>query len=127
MALATRTRPVLSASSAGGGVTSTGPQAGPTGGLPFGPTPPRGGPATTLKTVVIEGGLDWKKWLDFYDGVIMPLVTSGATVRLYVRADGAPNAGIPRNVVEIQIRENVSQRGLAVRVLSETEEQQGKR
>lgn len=79
-----------------------------------------GAPSLVYKTVVIEGDLDWKKWADFYDGVIKPLIQAGASVRVHVRADGASESGIPRNVVEIAIKENISQRGLGVRVLSDT-------
>lgn len=97
---------------------------------PVGPTvepvPPgpkvEGAPSLVYKTVAIEGDLDWKKWADFYDGVIKPLIQAGASVRVRVRADGVSESGIPRNVVKISIKESNSQRGLNVRVSSNSDQ-----
>lgn len=94
---------------------------------PSGATGPSGpeqlhSPGVGYKTVVIEGDLDWKRWAEFYDGVIRPLIQAGASVRVHVRAEGASDSGIPRNVVEIAIKENISQRGLGVRVIGETDD-----
>ena len=84
-------------------------------------SPPLTTPSTSYRTVVVEGDLDWKKWADFYDGVIKPLIQAGATVLVHVRTEASSSAGVPRNVVDITVQENISQRGLSVKVLSEAD------
>lgn len=103
------------ATGAGVGPQSPGTSGGSTGGPPQPPGPERS-VLNTYPGVVIEGSLDWKKWSDFFDGVLKPLVEAGAEVEVKVEASASSSAGIPKRIVDITVSENVSQRNLGVTV-----------
>ncbi len=73
----------------------------------------------TYAEVTVEGDLDWKKWPEFYEGVLRPLIATGANVEIKVQVSARSVGGIPRSVVDITVTENVSQRGLGVRIMTE--------
>lgn len=108
----------------GGGPAGLGvePGAGP-GGVGGGPEPQPRAPGA-YRTLVIEGDLDWKKWADFYDEVLKPLINAGANIQVHIRMNAASDSGIPRNLVEITVNENIIQRGLGVRVSSTSEDKE---
>ena len=75
---------------------------------------------TTYPEVAVEGNLDWKKWPEFHDGVLMPLIHAGADVEIRIEATARAPNGIPKSVVDITLAENVSQRELSVTVKPKT-------
>jgi len=63
--------------------------------------------------------LDWRKWADFYDSVIKPLVQTGAEIEIVVEVDGSSPQGIPQRTVELVIKENLSQYSIDAEVRTE--------
>lgn len=77
------------------------PSVGPSGPVPsVGPQPP--GPelppvSGLYHRLEVESDLDWHKWADFYDGVVKPLVQSGADVKLHVKLSADSEKGVSQN------------------------------
>lgn len=93
------------------GPSGPGPSVGP---QPLGPGP---APVSGLyHRLEVESDLDWQKWADFYDGVVKPLVQSGADVKLHVKLTADSEKGVSQNTVDLVIRENVAQYGLSAEV-----------
>jgi hypothetical protein len=71
------------------------------------------------KVSVTSSGLDWKKWSEFYDSVIKPLIQAGAEVRIQIQVSGESGQGIPSRTVELIIKESLSQNGIDANVDTE--------
>jgi len=77
-----------------------------------------------LKSLVIAAEqLDWKKWSEFYDAVIQPLMTAGAKIIVRVEVQGKPDDGIPTNTVELGIKEALTQYGIPAKVEPKKQQQ----
>ena len=76
----------------------------PGGGPP--PVPPVA-PANIYRRVSIATPVNWRRWCDFYQAVIMPLVEAGVhiEVRLQLEASGEIDA----NLVDLSVKESVLQ------------------
>jgi len=84
-----------------------------------GPQPPGLGPIQVgeqYRKVKVESDLDWRKWGEFYDGIIKPLVQAGATLEVHVKVMADSDKGISQNTVDLVIRENIAQYGLSAEV-----------
>ncbi|MBU1750487.1 MAG: hypothetical protein KKA73_22625, partial [Chloroflexi bacterium] len=79
------------------------PPVGPTVVLPPPPLPP----TPVYRRVVIDTPVDWRRWYDFYQAVVRPLVEAGAEVRLrlHLEATGEVDA----NLVDLSVKESVVQ------------------
>ena len=51
------------------------------------------------REVDVSADLDWKKWSEFHDAVIQPLVNAGAELRVKVELVGSSDQGIAPNTV----------------------------
>jgi hypothetical protein len=110
------------------------------------PSPPRGkdegalgGPAPqppplgleTYSSVTVSADLDWKKWLEFHDAVIQPLINAGARIKVRVEVEGSSEVGISPNTVDLAVKESLVQYGIAADVQakkkSESESSEDKR
>jgi len=80
------------------------------------PQKPKQGAQVTYSVVTISADMDWKKWVEFYDGVIQPLVNAGAKIKVNIELTGSSETGIAKNTVDLVIRENLSQYGIAARI-----------
>jgi hypothetical protein len=83
------------------------------------PQPARPQPAPVAghyRHVEVESDLDWHKWADFYDGIIKPLIQTGANVEVHVKVTADSDKGISQNTIDLVIRENVAQYGLPAEV-----------
>ena len=83
------------------------------------PQPPR--PETMLDSgrygkIEVESNLDWRKWADFYDGIIKPLVQTGATIHVHITVMADSDSGISQNTVDLVIRENIAQYELSAEI-----------
>jgi hypothetical protein len=76
----------------------------------------RPGAQVSYRYVTIAADMDWKKWVEFYDGVIQPLINAGARIKINVELTGSSETGIPKNTVDLVIKENLSQYGIVARV-----------
>jgi hypothetical protein len=56
--------------------------------------------------------LNWKKWSEFYDSVIKPLIQAGAEVRIQIQVKGESGQGIPARTIELVIKESLSQHAI---------------
>ncbi|AFU57455.1 hypothetical protein Ngar_c05120 [Candidatus Nitrososphaera gargensis Ga9.2] len=70
--------------------------------------------------VKVAADMDWKKWVEFYDGVIQPLVNAGARIKINIELTGSSETGIPKNTVDLVIKENLSQYGITARIEPKT-------
>jgi hypothetical protein len=97
---------------AGGGK----PPSGESGGAP--PAPPTGprGIEQYSSVSVSSENLDWKKWAEFYDAVIQPLVNAGADVKVRVEVEGSSSEGISPNTVDMAVKEGLVQYGIMAEV-----------
>src|SRR6266487_335855 len=60
--------------------------------------------------------LDWKKWAEFHEAVIQPLVNAGASVTVKVEVKGSSEEGISPNTVDLSIKEGLTQYGIPAKV-----------
>ena len=74
-------------------------------------TPPKGGPEV-YESVSVTSDLDWKKWMEFHDAVLQPLVNAGAIVKIKVEVTGSSEEGISPNTVDLAVRESLAQYGI---------------
>jgi hypothetical protein len=76
-------------------------------------------PSTRLErynAVNISADLDWKKWSEFHEAVIQPLVNAGADLKVKVEVTGSSEEGIPTNTVDFAIKEGLTQYGIPAKV-----------
>ncbi len=66
--------------------------------------------------VVVSADLDWKKWAEFHESVIQPLINAGATLKVRVEVMGSSREGIPPNTIEFVIKEGLTQFGIPAKV-----------
>jgi hypothetical protein len=57
--------------------------------------------------VTIETPVDWRRWYDFYQAVVKPLVESG--VKVHVRLKLEASGEIDANLVDLSVKESVLQ------------------
>jgi hypothetical protein len=90
-------------------------------------TPPTGGTGTTPPPQPPEGiesyavvnvlaDLDWKKWSEFHEAVIQPLINAGADIKVKVEVTGSSEEGIPPNTIDFAIKEGLIQYGIPAKV-----------
>ena len=76
-------------------------------------------------SVTISSDLDWKKWMEFHDAVVQPLINAGATIKIKVEITGTSDEGISPNALDIAVRENLTAYGIPASIVakkkSETE------
>jgi hypothetical protein len=77
------------------------------------PPPP---PLESYGEVNVSADLEWKKWSEFHEAVIQPLVNAGATLRVRVEVTGSSEEGIPHNTVDFAIKEGLMQYGITAKV-----------
>lgn len=96
--------------------------------IPTIPTPPT--PATGIgvaptqnparaeryNAVNVSADLDWKKWSEFHEAVIQPLVNAGADLKVKVEVTGSSEEGISPNTVDFAIKEGLTQYGILAKV-----------
>lgn len=64
----------------------------------------------------VSADLDWKKWGEFHEAVIQPLVNAGASLKVKVEVTGSSEEGISPNTVDLVIREGLTQYGILAKV-----------
>lgn len=67
--------------------------------------------------------LDWKKWMEFYDAVIQPLINAGATPKIRTEITGTSEEGIPPNTVDLAIKESLTQYGITANIETKKKQQ----
>ena len=72
--------------------------------------------AERYTSVNISAELDWKKWSEFHEAVIQPLVNAGADLKVKVEVTGSSEEGIPPNTVDFAIKEGLTQYGIPAKV-----------
>lgn len=77
---------------------------------------PKPGAQVAYRVVTISADMDWKKWVEFYDGVIQPLVNAGTRIKINVELTASSETGIPKNTIDLVIKENLSQYGIIARI-----------
>jgi len=85
----------------------------PRAGEPSRPIPPG---LELYESVAVSADLDWKKWMEFHDAVIQPLVNAGAKLKVRVEVSGASDEGISPNTVDLAIKEGLVQYGITANV-----------
>jgi len=80
---------------------------------PSRPVPPG---LEVYESVAVSADLDWKKWMEFHDAVVQPLVNAGAKLKVRVEVTGTSDEGISPNTVDLAIRESLVQFGIAANV-----------
>lgn len=68
------------------------------------------------ESVTLSADLDWKKWMEFYDAVIQPLINAGATPKIQVEVIGTSEDGISPNTIDLAIKESLIQYGIAANI-----------
>jgi len=76
-------------------------------------------PAHRYRRLSIDTALRWEHWQDIYDEVLDPLVKAGADLVLRLRIVAESGEGVDANMVDLQIRESLQQRGLDAEVEAE--------
>jgi hypothetical protein len=71
------------------------------------PPPPPG--ATGSKAVTVTARPKWQQWHDFFTGIIKPLADEGADVQIDVNLRASSEKGIEPNLVDLVLRENLTQ------------------
>lgn len=66
--------------------------------------------------VNVTADLDWKKWSEFHEAVIQPLVNAGADLKVKVEVTGSSEEGISPNTVDFAIKEGLTQYGILAKV-----------
>ena len=66
--------------------------------------------------VNVSADLDWKKWSEFHEAVIQPLINAGADLKVKVEVTGSSEEGISPNTVDFAIREGLTQYGIPAKV-----------
>lgn len=74
------------------------------------------GPDVYESVNVSSDDLDWKKWAEFHDAVIQPLVNSGANLKVRVSVEGSSPDGISANTVDLAVKEGLVQYGINAKV-----------
>ena len=75
-----------------------------------------GGTSLYESVNVSSEDLDWKKWAEFHDAVIQPLVNSGAELKVRVSVEGSSSSGISANTVDLAVKEGLVQYGINAHV-----------
>jgi len=91
-----------------------GEETGPSGEVRGIPRP--SGPEVYGSVEVSVEDLDWKKWSEFHDAVIQPLVNAGANLKVKVEVVGSSEEGISPNTVDLSIKEGLTQYGIPAKV-----------
>lgn len=78
------------------------------------PQPPIG--VAVYREVNVSADLDWKKWSEFHEAVIQPLVNAGADLKVKVEVTGSSEEGISPNTVDFAIKEGLTQYGIPAKV-----------
>ena len=78
------------------------------------PRPPVG--IERYDAVNVSADLDWKKWSEFHEAVIQPLVNAGADLKVKVEVIGSSDEGISPNTVDFAIKEGLTQYGIPAKV-----------
>jgi hypothetical protein len=84
-------------------------------GIAASPQPPLAG-AERYNAVNVSADLDWKKWSEFHEAVIQPLVNAGADVKVKVEVTGSSEEGISPNTVDFAVKEGLTQYGIPAKV-----------
>lgn len=74
------------------------------------------GPEVYATVDVSVENLDWKKWSEFHEAVIQPLVNAGASLKVKVEVEGSSEDGISPNTVDLAIKEGLTQYGIPAKV-----------
>jgi hypothetical protein len=78
------------------------------------PQPPIG--IGRYSEVSVSAELDWKKWSEFHEAVIQPLVNAGADLKVKVEVMGSSDDGISPNTIDFAIKEGLTQYGIPAKV-----------
>jgi hypothetical protein len=78
------------------------------------PHPPPG--LEMYDSVTISALLDWKKWAEFHEAVILPLVKAGAKLNVRVEVEGKSDEDISPNTVNLAVKESLVQYGITANV-----------
>jgi hypothetical protein len=82
-------------------------------------TPPAPADSNLFESITVTSDdLDWKKWAEFHDAVIKPLVNSGASLKVRVSVQGDSHDGIPSNTIDLAVKEGLVQYGINARIES---------
>jgi len=69
----------------------------------------KSGTVLKVQSVEIQATPDWRRWQEFYDEVIEPLISEGgAKVEIQVNIKAHSTEGIPKDVIETRIKENLT-------------------
>ena len=88
-------------------------------------TPPKGGPEA-YDSVSVTSDLDWKKWMEFHDAVLQPLINAGASLKIRVEVIGVSEEGISPNTVDLAVKESLTQYGIPANIQTKKKTQAAK-
>jgi hypothetical protein len=74
-------------------------------------------PSDKIRNVEIKAKLDWRRWQEFYDAIIEPLISEGSEIEIDMSVKAHSEDGIGKDIVEDRIKENLH----ALRVKSEVD------
>ena len=76
------------------------------------PPPTQRSGVELYQSVNVTSNLDWKKWAEFYDAVLQPLINAGADLRIKVEVNGNSDEGMSPNILDLAIKESLAQYGI---------------
>lgn len=80
------------------------------------PPPPIPPGMQPYESVNISSELDWKKWMEFHEAVLRPLINAGAAISIKVQVTGTSEEGISPNTVDIAIKDSLGQYGIPANI-----------